>query len=123
MHDFQTRRQKISLCESFANRNNDFSAREEDIASSRLQKKVKLSLAREQKKTTERGEEGVAHLHSRRVRRELVAHLIRVVGRGVLFPPRQHFLCVKVSQKNVAKKTNKKTQGGKYMRDKKKDQR
>ena len=48
MRDFQTRRQK-SLCESFANRN-DFchalrNEKREEIASSRLIKKVKLSLA------------------------------------------------------------------------------
>ena len=37
------------MCESFANRNNDFSAREEDIASSRLKKKSK-ALARSRTK-------------------------------------------------------------------------
>lgn len=51
MHDFQTRRQK-SLCESFANRN-DLSARGHRVVA--LKKKVKLSLAREQKKTRKGG--------------------------------------------------------------------
>ena len=78
MRDFQTRRQK-SLCdESFANRN-DFchalrNEKREEIASSRLIKKVKLSLANGGKNHGEGG--GVAHLHSRRVRRELVAHRV-----------------------------------------------
>ena len=81
--------------------------------SSRLKKiKVKLSLAREQKKTRRGGRRGVAHLHSRRVRRELVAHLIRVVGmrRSSVSSKAEHFLCVnKMSQKRQKKPTQKNT--------------
>lgn len=58
MHDFQTRRQKISLCESCANRTNDFSAREDIASVVAFKKNQSKALARSRtKKNTERGEE------------------------------------------------------------------
>jgi len=93
VHDFQTRRQK-SLCESFANRNNDFSARGHRVVA--LKKKSKaLARSRTKKNHGEGGGGGRAPALSARSSRVGCPFNTTCGGRkrGVLlFPPRQHFL-------------------------------